>query len=142
MSYHDKLRIAHDESELQYIWRLCSEKDAGIIEMTWEELAEVFNKTLIGDESEYLSESAYRKKYQQARIFYDNVFSKMISSEYSDDIDDRRRELQKERYKLQTEKLEYNRWLRENARDELFEEKVIELCATSLAKPNNTVAIT
>lgn len=35
-------------------------------------------------------------------------------------------EIQKERYKLQTEKLEFNRWLRENARDELFLEKIID----------------
>jgi hypothetical protein len=35
------------------------------------------------------------------------------------------RELQKERYKLQTEKLENNRWLRENARDELILEKIL-----------------
>lgn len=34
------------------------------------------------------------------------------------------RELQKERYKLQTEKLEINRWLRENARDELIVEHI------------------
>ena len=34
-------------------------------------------------------------------------------------------ELQKERYKLQTEKLENNRWLRENARDELILEKIL-----------------
>jgi hypothetical protein len=35
------------------------------------------------------------------------------------------RAIQKERYKLQTEKLENNRWLRENARDELILEKII-----------------
>ncbi len=35
------------------------------------------------------------------------------------------RELQKERYKLQTEKIENNRWLRENARDELILEKIL-----------------
>lgn len=33
--------------------------------------------------------------------------------------------LKKERIKLQTEKLEYNKWLRENARDELVLEKII-----------------
>ena len=43
----------------------------------------------------------------------------------STDIDDKIRELQKERYKLQTEKLENNRWLRENARDELILEKIL-----------------
>lgn len=117
---------AADESELQYVWRLCSAKDAGIIDLTWSELAEILNGELVEDESEYLGESAYRKKYQQAKAFYDEVFSKMISTEYHDKIAEQRRELQKDRYKLQTEKLEYNRWLREDARDELFEEKVIE----------------
>jgi len=42
------------------------------------------------------------------------------------EIDVKIRELKKERYKLQTEKLENNRWLRENARDELITEKIIE----------------
>lgn len=34
--------------------------------------------------------------------------------------------IRKERIKLQTEKLEYNRWLREDARDELITEKICE----------------
>lgn len=114
------------ESELQYIWRMCSAKDAGIVELTWTELADILNKELIEDESEYLGESAYRKKYQQAKAFYDEVFSRMISDEYHDKIMEKQRILQKTLYKVQTEKLEYNKWLREDARDELFEEKVIE----------------
>lgn len=120
------LQKASDESQLEYIWRLCSAKDNGVLELTWVELADILNKELIDDESEYLGESAYRKKYQQAKAFYDEVFSKMLSNEYHNQILDSKRALQKERYKLQTEKLEYNRWLREDARDELFEEKVIE----------------
>lgn len=114
------------ESELQYIWRLCSAKDSGALDVTWEVLARILNEELLDDESEYLGESAYRKKYQQAKAFYEEVFSKMYSSEYSDNISHLSRELQRERYKLQTEKLEYNRWLREHARDELFEERVID----------------
>lgn len=39
------------------------------------------------------------------------------------------RELQKERYKVQTEKLELNRWLRENARDELIVEHICQAVA-------------
>lgn len=115
-----------DESELQYIWRMCSAKDAGNLDLTWQELADIMNAELLDDEADYLGESAYRKKYQQAKAFYDEVFSKMQSEEYHDRIADQRRALLKERYKLHTEKLEYNRWLREDARDELFEEKVIE----------------
>lgn len=45
---------------------------------------------------------------------------------YMKELDAKKRELIKERRKLETEKLEYNRWLREDARDELFEEKVIQ----------------
>lgn len=40
------------------------------------------------------------------------------------EIKEQRRELEKERKKLQAEKLDYNRWLRENARDELIVEKI------------------
>lgn len=38
-------------------------------------------------------------------------------------------QLKKERYKLQTEKLELNRWLRENARDELIVEHICQAVA-------------
>lgn len=114
------------ESNLQYIWRLCSAKDTGIIDLTWDEVADILNRELIDDESEYLGESAYRKKYQQAKAFYDEVFSKMVSNEYYEQISEKQRALKRALYKLQTEKLEYNRWIREDARDELFEEKVID----------------
>ena len=123
------LRKGQDESDLQYIWRLCSSKDAGVLDMTWDELASILNRELIDDESEYLGESAYRKKYQQAKSFYEEVFSQMLPGDYHDKIALQRTELQKERYKLQTEKLEYNRWLREDARDEMFEEKVVNAIA-------------
>ena len=43
-----------------------------------------------------------------------------------EEIDDRIRHLEKERRKLQTEKLEYNRWLREDARDEMFVEQICD----------------
>lgn len=115
-----------DETELQYIWRICSNKDSGLLDMTWRDVADILNSELVKDESDYLDESAYRKKYQMAKAFYDDVFSSMISNEYHDALAQQRRKLQEEKVKLQTEKLEYNRWLRENARDEMFEEKVID----------------
>lgn len=53
--------------------------------------------------------------------------SKFVDDDnYLKEIQLQQRELQKERYKLQTEKLENNRWLRENARDELIVEKIIQ----------------
>ncbi len=50
------------------------------------------------------------------------------------ELEDKKRSLIKERAKLQTEKIEYNRWMREDARDELFEEKLIETIKNSLGK--------
>ena len=138
------LKKSESESALQYIWRLCSAKDSGTLDLKWQELADILNKELIDDECEYLGESTYRKKYQQAKAFYDEVFSKMVSDEYHDKIAEQYRELQKERYKLQTEKLEYNRWLREDARDEMFEEKVIETLIkySSVTNPPKPIEVT
>jgi hypothetical protein len=42
------------------------------------------------------------------------------------DIEVQKRDIEKERQKLRTEKLEYNRWLREEARDELICERICE----------------
>lgn len=49
--------------------------------------------------------------------------------DYVNKLHEATRDLKIERYKLQTEKLENNRWLREYARDELFMEKVTDAIA-------------
>ena len=113
-----------DENERQYIWRLASAKDSGLLEMTWEELADVFNKELREEDKEYNS-SAYRKPYQQAKEYYQDVFSKMVDAGYSKELQVQKRELEKIKKQVQTEKLEYNQWLREEARDELITEKIV-----------------
>lgn len=110
------------ETEKQFIWRLHSLVNTK--ELSWKQIADIVNEQFRNSEEEYRDESAYRKPCQSAEAYYDEVFSKMISNEYSDDIAKQKRELQKERVKLQTEKLEYNRWLREEARDELIAEKI------------------
>lgn len=46
--------------------------------------------------------------------------------EYFKELQHQKRELEKAKVKLQTEKLEYARWIREEARDELITEKIIE----------------
>lgn len=119
------LKKRPDENEKQYLWRLCSAKTSGLLDLTWDELTDIFNKELRDDGTE-LTPDSYRKPYEVAKLWYEQVFSKMIDDEYAKEIQVLKRELQKERVKLQTEKIEYNRWLRENARDELFEEKVIQ----------------
>lgn len=116
-----------EENNNQFIWRLGNAKDTGIIDITWTDLAKYLNKGIYGDnEEDYLGESAYRKRFQMAKTMYEDVFSKMESGEYTNDLAQKTRELSKERIKLQTEKLEYNRWLRQEARDELIFEKISE----------------
>ena len=51
------------------------------------------------------------------------------SDEQLKELEFQKRELNKAKVKLQTEKLEYNRWLREEARDELITEKICNAIA-------------
>lgn len=125
--------IHENETEREYIWRVGKYVSEG--KVTWKELASIINEKWRDSEDEYRDESSYRKPFQSASSYYDEVFSKMISTEYSDDIAKQKRELAKERVKLQTEKLEYNRWLREEARDELIAEKICNTVAS--LKPLN-----
>lgn len=117
------LRKAPHEKDLQYIWRIAEAKSAGLLDMSWPALSELFNKELRGEEP-WWDESAYRKPYQSAKAYYEDVFSQMISGQYSNDIAQQKRELEKLKKQIQTEKLEYNKWLREEARDELIMEKI------------------
>ena len=115
------------DSEYVTIWEVCSKKEQY---GDWEAVADVLNTRLHKD---YTS-SAYRKAYQ-----YWNLMNDAIKNCVGSDDDTTRefmiqkRELEKERKKLQTEKLEYNRWLRENAREEIIEEGIYD--AISNLKP-------
>lgn len=108
------------ETDEELIYRITGEKDKiG----SWQGVADILNE-LLGTE---YTESKFRKQRQA----FDKMFSAnqtKFSSDKAilDDISEQRRELAKERVKLQTEKLEYNRWLREEARDELITEKICD----------------
>lgn len=113
-------RRFENESDDELIYRITGDKDKiG----TWKDVADILNKLLGTD----YNESAFRKKRQ--------IFDKMMNANQSkfvnsntqlEEINEKIRELSKERIKLQTEKQEYSKWLRENARDELIVEKITE----------------
>lgn len=112
-----------NENYNAYIWRLDNLIQSGKYK-NWREITPMVNKELFGDdESQYRDESAYRKACKYARDFKDaGIFNS--DEEYLKELQIQKRELQKERKKLQAEKLEYNKWLREDARDELIMEKI------------------
>lgn len=116
-----------DENESQYIWRVGQAKDSGLIDSTWEELCPILNTQCGISEEDFRGSSAWRKRYRVMQQAWDDVFSQQkFSDEHLDDLSVKTRALQKEKIKLQTEKLEYNRWLREEARDELICERICE----------------
>lgn len=120
-----------DETEIQYLWRLGQAKDSALIDLDWTAIAAIMNREFRTDETEYRTESAYRKRYTNAKSFNDaGVFRQNGEDNYMKELVAQKREIEKERKKLQTEKLEYNRWLRENARDELITEKICEAITT------------
>lgn len=122
------LKKEDNENTNEYIWRMCDYKDKGLLDLNWEQVGELINKELFGsDEELYRTSSAYRKPYQYAKDFYDDVFKKRMYSDNDETVkkmDDLKKDIQKERIKLNTTRVEYNRWLRENARDELIVEEI------------------
>ena len=107
------------ESEEEFIYRVCCAKD---LIGSWQDVADIINEQL---GYEY-TESKYRKQYQAfQRMFEANREKISPVGEYAD-LQELKREIQKERVKLQTEKSEYARWIREEARDDLIAEKIVE----------------
>lgn len=105
------------ETENQYIWRIGQMIDAGQID-NWKTIAPILNRQLRNDETEYRDESAYRKKYQYAKMFYEDVFSKRESDEYLQELEEQKIELKKERVRLQDERTNKNKNIRIEARVE------------------------
>jgi hypothetical protein len=107
-----------NEGETEYIYRICSNKDEiG----SWIDVARLLNVEL---GYEY-TESKYRKDYNAFQKIFDANKDKFFDDRHLQSLREQQESIRKERYMLQTEKLEYNRWLRENARDELIVEKIV-----------------
>lgn len=108
-----------NETETEYIYRICCNKDEiG----SWIDIAEILNRELGYD----YTECKYRKDFNSFQKIFDANKERLVGDGYEKSIREQIAELKKERAKLQTEKLEYNKWLRENARDELITEKLID----------------
>ncbi len=113
-----------NENFHQYIWRMDELVQSGKYK-NWKEITPFINRELFGeDESQYRDESAYRKAVKYARDFYEAGVFGVGGDEYYQKLQNEKREIQKAKVQVQTEKLEYSRWLREEARDELITEKI------------------
>lgn len=111
------LKKQNDETTLQYIWRLGSAKDAGLLDATWEDLAEIFNDNL----GQNYGSCTYRKPYSQAKAYYDEVFSKMESESYNHELMMQRRKLEQLKVQYRDER---NAWNKQNYVEARIEHKL------------------
>ena len=112
-----------DEDILEYKIRLGENKD--LYNLSWEEIKDLLNF----ETGQNYGESAYRKSITNMLIGVEYQRSKSISNSDVDtlnELDEKLLEIKKEKVKLQTEKLEYNKWIREQARAEMFEDKIVK----------------
>lgn len=121
MLMDDRIIKLDNENDEEFIYRICMMKD---MIGSWEDVADILN----GELHTSYSESKWRKDWKRQVRHSEPAKPVVVQNDHSylQDIQEERRALEKERKKLQTEKLEYNRWLRENARDELTRDAIIE----------------
>ena len=120
----NEFKKLENENFHKYVWRMDELVQSGKYK-NWKEITPFINVELFGeDESQYRDESAYRKAVKYARDFYEAGVFGNNKDEYYKKLQSERRELQKVKAQVQTEKVEYARWIREEARDELITEKI------------------
>lgn len=111
-------------------------------DVTWDDITDF----IVGATGENVSKDTIRKGAYLLNIFRGTPYFQR-ATEASEGTGEpfprgQLRELQKERVKLQTEKLEYNRWLRENARDDLLIEQLNGAIRSLPSLPAHEVRIT
>lgn len=80
------------------------------------------------DESEYRDESAYRKPYQSAKAYYEDVFAPMMQGdEYLKEVREAKDELYKIKRQVSDQRREYNKLLVSDARADNLTSNLIEI---------------
>lgn len=129
------LHKGESENLEQFIWRLGQAKDSEIIDMSWDELADIINKEIGNEDMPYTS-SAFRKPYQQAKRFYDSgVFDTYGNDGYLDEIKAQKQELEKQQVKVRDERNELRRVIREQARKETYKDQILRSISESDCRP-------
>lgn len=103
----------------------CIKKVEGVSDDDWEDIVERYNLDIHRDVLRK-SVSAPLGAYPVYNFMKSKIISKVDDNEILNEIEEKKRELEKERKKLQTVKIEYNKILREQSRKELFYENISE----------------
>ena len=123
-----------NEDENAYIWRVCDNKD---LIGTWQDVCNLLNEELHHD----YNESWYRKMYQSFMMVFDSIKDKYFNNEQLKQMEQKKQEIIKERYRLNDERTAYNRALRNDARLDarldMLEQKITEFGKISFPDVNN-----
>ena len=125
-----ELKKLESETEEQFLWRIGQLVDSGQV-ANWSSINDIVNAELGIEEEKWRDESAFRKKYQAAKKFYDGCFSKMKDDTYANEVSAMKRELERAKIQFRDER---NAWQKQNYRDaridaklDLLEEKLSEI---------------
>ena len=123
-----------NEDENAYIWRVCDNKD---LIGTWQDVCSLLNEELHHD----YNESWYRKMYQSFMMVFDSIKDKYFDNEQLKQMERKKQEIIKERYRLNDERTAYNRALRNDARLDarldMLEQKITEFGKVNFPDVNN-----
>lgn len=115
------LERLNGETDIEWKYRLIDNKLNGVIDSDWQDIVEVLGLNIHRD--------TLRKGsifFLEMKNYFEHKFEETQSDEILDKLTTKKLELKMERAKLSAEKNELNRWIRENARTDLFYEKYLD----------------
>lgn len=135
----DRLKRRDGENEDQYLWRLAQMREAGEEGLDWQKIADLVNAEFRSDETEYRTESAYRKKIAAAKkVFESGVFDSQINEERLQEMREQLVELQKLKQEISDERRDYQRSVREESRASTFAETIRSIMSETVEPFENS----
>ena len=116
--------VLPDETEDACLFRIGEAKKNGLLDLNWQDIADFMNKNFRNDETEYRTESSYRKKFKNYIDAKELLIKQSTEDEFASNIIEQKRELEKAKIKLRDERLDYQKTVREEARKESLVELV------------------
>lgn len=121
------LKRKQDECDFEYKLRLCLMKLDKETDLDW---IEIVNLLGLNVSSDHLRKISYG--FFEYHEYIKNKAIKNTDKAFFNELEEKIREIKLERYKLQTEKVENNRWHRELARIDLWEEKMANIAKNTI----------
>lgn len=124
-----------NSEEFEKILSECEAKMSGLSEDDWQDIIDRhgldINRDTLRKNCTGIFGSVFVKQYYEEK----NAKDDFSDDEYIKKLEDKKRELERARIKLNSDKVEYNKWLREDCRNEMIVEKLVN--AISQLEPLN-----